>query len=238
MRPGPKNRPPMERLRDWIFDFSDWGLAVLRHWHPLVTGGVITGTLVVVNLSRGQSTTWLTWIWLYAAILVASFYAWREGSKGRPKFESHLMRVGFFKSPVWHRGACVLARVFLSNHGSPSSIHDLEVFAKVNGVRTQGDVSRLDRSFNLVSPFDETQGRFVDLHLALQNIHGRLFEKGQGGEYLVFAFFRDQSKDSVDVSSLELHFKDTFNKKYVAVGRGDFIDTTPWVMRPQAKPSL
>jgi hypothetical protein len=224
----------MEALRAWLYDVADWSCAVVKHWVPLVTGGLVTAILLVVNLKSGQTPTWLTWIWLYVAILCASFLAWREGSRGRPRFRAYIKRVSFFVGAAGD-GAWIVGRVFFSNWGTPSTIHDLEIWANRGGNAIRGEISNIERRFILTDPTDPT---ISPLHIwpeqSLQHTNRQQFEKGQGHDYQFLALFRGQETASFPASSVHIRFKDAFDRPWVTIDAPRQVDERALVISSNA----
>jgi len=54
-------------------------VAILRHWGTLVTGGLVTAIITVIQYRRQKTISWnIARRILFAFVLIASFLAWRE----------------------------------------------------------------------------------------------------------------------------------------------------------------
>ncbi len=222
---------------DWLLDFLDWLSAVLKHWIPLVTGGAMTAALVVINVLESKPPTWLTWIWLYAAIFAASFLAWREGARGRPKFSVHLKRVGFFTGAGPANSTWIVGRVYISNHGTPGTIHEVEIWARVCGAPTKAKFSYIGDQFQLTNPADADDVASIWPEDGLEKARGVLFEKGRGRDYVFFAYFLDRTVHEIDLSTVEVHFQDSFDGKWETIGKPSRIEPNPRALTRRGAPN-
>jgi hypothetical protein len=148
----------MQTLEELINDFFKYSESIIKHWGPLISGGLALVIMWGVHEHYGQEVPlWVIWTLIGLSVFFSGFLAWRaEHRKVLTRERKRIIRDGL--ASLHERGVGLL----LECERTPGTITDLEVgdrFAVWDGDGQTYLRENLDRSY--VTRFNNPVG----LHL-------------------------------------------------------------------------
>jgi len=153
---------------EFFNDLSQWGLAVIEHWHGWVSGGILAFGLELGDRFWDWKPSKRTYFIILAlGLFYSMFSAWRDEhqeNKERqkkidalsvPDFRTRIEWATFSSTNVnqsiQQSGAWLIAGITIENHGAPSAIRSHQAYLKLSSGETVAAVFSGPPSINTPS---------------------------------------------------------------------------------------